>query len=74
MFFRSHILYWLQTLAQLNIRLNKIGDEGAQYLSEALKQNTVSWNQHCFHVFPYSYSLFVTDTFTRRPWIQFNWR
>ena len=52
MFFDSHILYSLQTLSQLDLYNNKIGDEGAQYLSEALKQNTVSWNPHCFHVFP----------------------
>jgi len=52
MFFHTHILYSLQTLAQLNLYGNQIGAEGAQYLSEALKQNTVSWNQHCFHVFP----------------------
>jgi len=52
MFFDSHILYFLQTLSQLNLDSNKIGDEGARYLSEALKQNTVSWNPHCFHVFP----------------------
>jgi len=52
MFFHNHILYSLQTLSQLNLYGNRIGDEGAQYLSEALKQNTVSWNPHCFHVFP----------------------
>jgi len=52
MFFDSHILYSLQTLSQLDLYSNKIGDEGAQYLSEALKQNTVSLNPHCFHVFP----------------------
>jgi len=51
MFFHSHILYSLQTLSQLDLRLNKIGVKGAQYLSEALKQNRVSSNQHCFHVF-----------------------
>ena len=66
MFFDSHILYSLQTLSQLDLRLNKIGVKGAQYLSEALKQNRVSSNQRCFHVFPYSYSLFVSDTFTTR--------
>jgi len=52
MFFHSHILYWLQTLSQLDLGYNKIRDEGAQYLSEALKKNTVSWSPHCFHVFP----------------------
>ena len=52
MFFHSHILYSLQTLSQLDLRINKIGAQGAQYLSEALKQNTVSWNPYCFHVFP----------------------
>jgi len=72
MFFHSHILYWLQTLSKLYLYSNKIGDEGAQYLSEALKQNAVSLNKRCFHVFPYSYSLFVTDTFTTRPRIQSN--
>jgi len=51
MFLHTHILYSLQTLSQLNLRLNEIGDEGAKYLSEALKQNTVSLNQHYFHVF-----------------------
>jgi len=73
MFFHSHILYSLQTLSQLNLHLNEIREKGAQYLSEALKQNTVSWNQHCFHVFPYSYSLFVTDTCTTQPLRQSNW-
>ena len=67
MFFHSHILYSLQTLSQLNLHLNEIREKGAQYLSEALKQNTVSWNPHWFHVLPYSYSLLVTDTFTTRP-------
>ena len=52
MFFHDHILYSLQILLQLKLRRNEIGDEGARYLSEALKQNTVSLNQHCFHVFP----------------------
>jgi len=66
MFFHSHILYSLQTLSQLNLGYNNIRDEGVQYLSEALKQNRVSSNQRCFHVFPYSYSLFVSDTFTTR--------
>jgi len=67
MFFHTHILYSLQTLSQLDLGYNQIRDKGAQYLSEALKQNTVSWNPHWFHVLPYSYSLLVTDTFTTRP-------
>ena len=51
MFFHSHILYSFQTLSQLDLYGNQIGDEGAQCLSEALKKNRVSSNQHCFHVF-----------------------
>ena len=67
MFFHTHILYWLQTLSQLDLDSNKIGAQSAQYLSEALQKNTVSLNQRCFHVSPYSYSLFVADTFTTQP-------
>ena len=74
MFLHTHIPYSFQTLSQLDIGNNQIRDEGAQYLSEALKQNTVSWNQHCFHVFRQSCSLFVSDTFTTRPLRQSNWR
>ena len=70
MFFHTHILYSLQTLSYLNLGQNEIGDKGARYLSEALKQNTVSLNQRCFHVFPYSYSLFTTDTFIHQPLYQ----
>ena len=51
MFLHTHILYWLQTLSQLNLGYNEIGAEGARYLSEALQKNTVSWNQHCFMFF-----------------------
>ena len=67
MFFHNHILYSLQTLSQLNLGYNNIRVEGAQYLSEALQKNTVSLNQRCFHVSPYSYSLFVADTFITQP-------
>ena len=42
MFFHNHIPYSLQTLSYLDLGYNKIGVEGARYLSEALKQNTVS--------------------------------
>jgi len=52
MFFHTHILYWLQTLSQLDLDSNKIGAQSAQYLSEALQKNRVSLNQRCFHVFP----------------------
>ena len=31
----------MQTLMELDLSWNKIGDEGAQYLINALKQNTV---------------------------------
>jgi len=38
----------LQTLATLNLESNQIGDEGAQYLGEALQHNTV--RPSLFHV------------------------
>ena len=52
MFFHNHIPYSLQILVKLDLGYNKIEAKGAQYLSEALQKNTVSLNQHCFHVFP----------------------
>jgi len=47
MFFHSHILYSFQTLSQLDLYGNQIGDEGAQCLSEPLKKNRVSYRH--FH-------------------------
>ena len=41
--FVYHVIlsYFIQTLTTLNLGWNKIGAQGAQYLAEALRQNTV---------------------------------
>ena len=41
--FVYHVIlsHFLQTLTTLDFLLNKIGAQGAQYLAEALRQNTV---------------------------------
>ena len=33
--------YFIQTLTTLDLRSNEIGAQGAQYLAEVLRQNTV---------------------------------
>jgi len=48
---------FLQTLLELNIANNYIGDEGVQYLSEALKQNEVKY-------FFYSFVTIKVDLYT----------
>ena len=34
--------HWIQTLTELNLWKNQIGDEGAGYLGDAMKENQVS--------------------------------
>ena len=36
------VLCYIQTLEELSLRNNRIDDEGAEYLAEALRENTVS--------------------------------
>jgi hypothetical protein len=38
---RIHVYYCIQTLTQLYLGDNQIGDKGAQYFGEGLQQNTV---------------------------------
>ncbi len=50
----------MQTLTVLNLQRNEIGDQGAQYLANALQTNTVT--QLLYSFITYSQSSLNTDT------------
>ena len=39
--FSCHFIYFMQTLIELDLNYNKIGDQGVKYLVDAFKTNTV---------------------------------
>ncbi len=44
-------MHFIQTLTQLNLSINRIGAQGAQYLGEALQKNSVRLNDHFLHFY-----------------------
>lgn len=61
----------IQTLTSLNLRYNKIGDEGVQYLAEELKKNKV--RHIVFYSSMYSSLYFKTDPHHSQYTWQRNW-
>jgi hypothetical protein len=70
----STVSYFTQTLTTLNLWNNGIGVQGAQHLSDALRQNTV--RPRVFSSLPFSSNgfLFYTDTHYTQPRRQWNRR
>lgn len=54
----SFIHYVTQALTTLHIRRNEIGNQGAQYLANALRQNNVTY----LHLHSINHLLRYTDT------------
>ena len=57
-FFHFHLSLFIQTLKELYLYSNQIGDKGAQSIGEALQKNTVRQNQS-LHFFHFHLSLFI---------------
>jgi hypothetical protein len=67
-FYHIHLSYVIQTLTKLDLWNNQIGNQGAQYLGEALQKNTVREIHHSLFIsiififlMPYRHSLDSTS-------------
>ena len=67
------ISYILQTLVQLNLGESEIGIKGAQYLSEALQTNTVTWMTNDILCILFSCFTFIIDTNSSLPPVESHW-
>ncbi len=67
-----HHFHSIQTLTTLNLTLNKIGDEGAEFLANALQTNTV--RELFYSSITRSPSSFTTDTHNVESYIERNRR
>jgi hypothetical protein len=54
-FYHFHFYYFIQTIIQLSLHHNHIGDEGAKYLRDLLINNQVNTNV----LFSFFHSLFI---------------
>jgi hypothetical protein len=54
-FYHFHFYYFIQTIVELALFKNHIGDEGAKYLSDFLRNNQVNTNI----LLSFFYSLFI---------------
>ena len=73
----STLFLFIQTLTTLDLTFNKIGDQVAQYLGEALRNNSVRDHHSFFFFFFVLYSSFHafsfhTDTHYTPPWAESN--